>query len=351
VKRLKYLPHFNLQWHITARCDQHCKHCYVFDSEFYASEVSNQLDSQACIRIIDDFASLRQRWGFLGMVSFSGGDPLLREDFFEVIDYTAQKGLTWNIMGNPYHVALDNIRFFKEKGIIDYQISLDGMEATHDFLRRPGSFTDSINAIKLLKNNGIRVHVMFTLSKKNMGDLVDVMNLVDELEVDLFAFDRYCSNSKNNIANIEDVMTSEEYKLFLIRIGKEFHRLKEKGTKTVFVKKSHLWKLLAFDLGLLKAPKNSNLVFDGCSMGYRLLAILADGTVLPCRRLPIKIGKVPEQSISEIFINSEELNRIRDYGKYQKCGRCELLSVCRGCPAVAYGVVGNYYAPDPHCWR
>ena len=110
MKRLKYLPHFNLQWHITARCDQHCKHCYVFDSEFYASEVSNQLDSQACIRIIDDFASLRQRWGFLGMVSFSGGDPLLREDF--IPPKRVSLGILWEI---PTMLLLTILGFLRKK--------------------------------------------------------------------------------------------------------------------------------------------------------------------------------------------------------------------------------------------
>ncbi len=106
-------------------------------------------------------------------------------------------------------------------------------------------------------------------------------------------------------------------------------------------------------MGLLGAlSEDKDTVFRGCPIGIYLLVIVADGVVYPCRRLPVRIGKVPQQSLREIFIKSKELNKMRDIGKMEKCRKCDLLQYCRGCPAVAYGASdGNYFAPDPQCWR
>ncbi len=98
-------------------------------------------------------------------------------------------------------------------------------------------------------------------------------------------------------------------------------------------------------------PKDKEMIYNGCGIGSSILTVLADGTVYSCRRLPIQIGKVPEQSIKDIFINSPEHNKMRQVEKMQKCSKCELLQFCRGCPAVAYAIYGDYMAPDPQCWK
>lgn len=85
--------------------------------------------------------------------------------------------------------------------------------------------------------------------------------------------------------------------------------------------------------------------------GYLGLSILENGTVLACRRLPIPIGKVPHQRIRDIFILSRKLNEMRRIERLEKCKDCELLLYCRGCRAVTYGITGDYFKPDPQCWK
>jgi radical SAM protein with 4Fe4S-binding SPASM domain len=60
---------------------------------------------------------------------------------------------------------------------------------------------------------------------------------------------------------------------------------------------------------------------------------------------------VPEQKIYDIFIKSKQLNNYRDFESMEKCGKCPLMPICRGCPAIAYAVNGSYFSPDPQCWR
>jgi len=148
------------------------------------------------------------------------------------------------------------------------------------------------------------------------------------------------------------MLTPQEYRGLLLKVLEEYKCLQENGCRTYFGRKDHLWRLLYQELGLLKPlPKKKETIYNGCGIGSSILTILADGTVYACRRLPVEIGKVPEQSIKEIFINSPEHNKMRQVEKMQKCSNCELMQFCRGCPAVAYATHGDYMASDPQCWK
>ncbi|MCX6720131.1 MAG: SPASM domain-containing protein, partial [Candidatus Staskawiczbacteria bacterium] len=118
---------------------------------------------------------------------------------------------------------------------------------------------------------------------------------------------------------------------------------------TKFGKKDPLWALLDWELGIFK-PAETKLIAGGCNIGGLLICILHDGLVLGCRRVPFPIGKVPEQKLIEIFIQSEKLNEMRQIRGMQKCRECSLLNYCRGCRAVAYGYCGDFFASDPQCW-
>ncbi len=83
----------------------------------------------------------------------------------------------------------------------------------------------------------------------------------------------------------------------------------------------------------------------------RMRTYKANGVVQACRRIPSVVGKVPEQKLIDIFIKSPEINEFRKVENLQKCSKCELLQVCRGFPAVSYGVYGDWTVPDPQCWK
>jgi len=85
-------------------------------------------------------------------------------------------------------------------------------------------------------------------------------------------------------------------------------------------------------------------------LGINTISVLADGTVYACRRFTSPVGRLPQQSIEEVFLG-DTLNHYRDIKKLEKCSRCELLNYCRGCPAVAWGVTGSHTSPDPQCWK
>jgi len=341
---------FTLQWHLTALCDQHCKHCYMYDSETYLDELKNPLTYEQCKMVMDDFYKTTKEWNIKGRIVFTGGDPLLRKDFFKILRYAKRKGFILGILGNPYHLDLTVANKLRNFGISFYQISIDGLEKTHDKFRRRGSFKESLRALRVLKKIGIKTKVMFTVSKTNKNDLVKVMQLLAKEGVDIFSFSRLTPVGSGAKLK-KDLLSPKEYKDLLFKVLEEIIKLKRKGYRTYFKIRENLCFLLAQELGLLPSIPNDNIIYDGCYVGVNSLAILTNGVVYPCRRLPIKIGKVPEQKIKDIFLNSKTLNKLRNVEELKKCSKCDLLQICRGCPAVAYGVHSSFFAPDPQCWK
>lgn len=338
---------FNIQWHVTALCDQSCAHCYAKDERTHKQEIENPLSLDECERVIDSLVSFSEKVDARPNINFTGGDPLLREDFFDIANYAKESKVSMNILGNPYHLNDETISKMKDVGIRGYQISIDGMKEKHDHFRKAGSFDASIKALKELKKNKIRTVAMFTVSKYNAEDLIPVMNLVSDIEVDAFAFSRVCGfgNGKNL-----EALAPQEYRNLLLDAHKEEKVLKANGSKTLFNKKDHLWVPLLSELGEVSyEPTDDGIIYGGCSVGCNSFCILADGVVFACRRFYSPIGKVPEQSIEEIFI-SDELEKYRT-ANFEKCSPCDLVQYCRGCPAVAYGETGRFTAPDPQCWR
>lgn len=339
--------YFVLQWHLTSECPNRCKHCYIepFERE-------KELPLETCLKIIDDFHKMILTLNVSGRINFTGGDPLIKQGIYKLIEYAAQKNIVVGILGNPELLDYPTALKLKELGVIRYQISIDGLEETHDALRSPGSFKRSLEALRVLNQVRIPSVVMFTLSKFNAKDLIPIIRLVAKENVYLFDFARLVPiGSGKDLKN--EMLEPLEYREILLHVLEEYRRLQEKGVRTIFGRKEHLWKLLYTELGLWRPfpTKKEKIIYNGCSVGINLLTILSDGTVYSCRRVPIPIGKVPEQSLLEIFLNSEGLNTLRQEEKIEVCNQCELWQFCRGCRGVAFGTFGSYFAPDPQCWK
>lgn len=315
------------------------------------AELRNELSYEDCVTIIDDYADSFGRWGMRTWINFTGGDPLLRQDIYDLIAYARSKDVEVGILGNPNLLDHEVATRLRTVGVSRYQVSIDGLEQTHDTLRgREGQFKDAIRAIHVLEEVGIPSVVMFTLSKQNAHELIPVIRLVASERVSIFDFARLVPIG--NARQLQDqLLEAETYRALLLEVLEEYKRLHDNGCKTRFGRKDHLWKLLYQELGLLQPLPKDRLVYGGCAIGCSILTILADGTVLSCRRLPISIGRVPEQKIWDIFIHSPEHNQMRAIERFEKCSKCDLLYHCRGCPAVAYGYHGSHRAEDPQCWK
>ena len=341
-------PSFAFQWHITDECDQRCKHCYIF------SEGACSLNSMPFEKMQHVLKSCEDMCDELGREPYfylTGGDPLLHPDFWSLAERLHEKNYMWAVMGNPFHLTSQVCRDLKNLGCRKYQLSLDGLRETHDMFRMAGSFDCTLRALDLLRAAGIWTAVMSTVSCVNKDEIPDLIDLMAQKEVDVYAFGRYCptSDQKSEEYHIEPL----EYRTFLLRCQERIRAHEQAGCKTTFQRKDHLWTLLEYEQGLFSLPKDRNpkMIYDGCHCGISHMTITPTGDVFACRRMDSKVGNVFETSLKDIFLGSA-LDSYRDFDRFEKCSHCELLGFCRGCPAVSAGYSGgNPYASDPQCWK
>lgn len=341
--KLTTMEYFAFQWHITDSCDQRCEHCYIF-SEGHPNIMEMSLEKSESV--VEQCVEMCRKMNRLPYFYITGGDPILHRKFWEILALLKERDIPFTILGNPFHITDDVCRRLTSMGCQKYQLSIDGMRETHDKIRRRGSFDTTIEKIEILKRNGIRVAVMTTVSGTNILEIPNIIDLVVEKGVDVFAFGLYCPTSEEKSTHISPT----EYRDFLERIWHKFIQYKDSGT--VFNLKDHLWTLFLYEKEMFKIPEESDpeVIYDGCHCGDCHFTILPNGDVMACRRFNSVVGNLFDEPLHSIWMG-KEMEFYRDFSKFEKCSKCELLRFCRGCPAVAYGYNHSFYSPDPQCWK
>lgn len=336
------------QWHITDNCDQRCKHCYLFGEDARLKCVTTPWEM--LMRTLDECALDAARRHAWPMLAVTGGDPILHPQFWEFAGEIHRRGILWVMMGNPFHLNGEVCARLRQLGVTHYQMSLDGLEPFHDYMRKPGSYRATLEAIRWLNEAGVRPQLMATASRKNLDDIIALMDVAAEHGAYSLTFARYCATSPEKA---EDYPAPEEYRRFLERYYDKSRELARQGCKTRFLQKEHLFTLLKWERGEFTVPDyskaNRNMVCDGCHLG-RSGCILANGDVVACRRMESTVGNVWRQSLCELE-TCDAMKRYADVKQIEKCKDCELLNWCRGCRAVGFNATGDLQAADPCCWK
>lgn len=331
---------FTLQWHITNACQLRCKHCYV---DFSKPEA---LDFKVISDWIDNYISFLNKYKVEWKVYFTWWDPWLYPKFKDLVEYSLKKWLKVSLFWN-YHLLTDrNITWLNEKWITFYQLSLEWLENKHDEIRGKWTFNEVVKAINKLENNSIFTLANMTISKWNINEVIPLIEyLAKNTKLSRFDFVRVVPMWK---ASKEIMVTDIEFKDLLLKILKLEERLKLENYKLQIWKKDHLWKLLYFENNKLNIDLDDKVY--GCWMWYRHLTVIENWDVLLCRKLPIKIWNITESSLIDIYENSLYIDKIHKWSLIKWCLNCKLKNVCRGCPAVNYGLYKNFNKIDSQCW-
>ena len=338
-------PSFAFQWHITDDCDQRCKHCYIFSADNCKKiETMSWDEMQETFYNCLDFCRVYGRTPYFYL---TGGDPILHPDFWRLLDLLHEHDVKFTILGNPFHLNDQVCRELKWYGCEKYQMSLDGLKETHDWFRMPGSYESTLEKISCINRAGIRSVIMTTVSGTNRMEVPGIIDAVVKAGADIFAFSRYVPSG----GDLDASMTPQEYRALLSVCDKKFKEYTASGCKTYFNRKDHLWTLYDYETGQFQLPAQTEagMIYGGCNCGNCHLTILPSGDVYACRRVAeSKVGNVFCDRLADLWVTSME--QYRDYQKFSKCSHCKLLAWCRGCPAVAKGTIGSFYADDPACW-
>lgn len=335
---------FSLQWHLTNKCDQRCKHCYIYSGTNQVNE--KELGLSECVNILDEFIQFCKRINRIPNLTITGGDPLLYPEIWEFLEIVRQKKISFSILGNPFHLSDEVCGKLFEAGCVYYQMSLDGLEIMHDGLRKPGSWKATLDSLDILKKHGIKTIIMSTVSKINYAEIPDLIELVVEKNVNIYAFARYCPTK----LDVEQNISPNEYRIFLDKVWNTYQKFSK--SNTFFTLKDHLWSLYRYEKGLLKIDQKNDkdCIYGGCHLGTSHMTLLPDGTYYACRRFESPLGNIKDNSFYNAFFGSK-MSEYRNIREIEGCNKCELLQYCRGCRAVAYGSTGDYFAKDPQCWK
>lgn len=246
----------------------------------------------------------------------------------------------FDILTNGWLLDQGCVNELKElKKLRRVQVSLEaGNQKLNDRIRGKGSFEKTLSAIRLLKRNGFQVAVMMTISHINKNEVEPLIEVLKQERVDTFSAERFIPEGVG--ADLKDeFLAPEEVKDVFESIYSL--AMKEDGIRILLYRP--LFALL---------NGSDPTVGALCSAGNNALTIMHDGTIYPCRRLPIPIGNAVSDSFFKVWYTSEVLWNLRNPGNIKgKCSGCDFIPVCRGCRAMAYALTGDYLAEDPQCWK
>jgi radical SAM protein with 4Fe4S-binding SPASM domain len=325
--------------------------------------------------LIDQLTELGEHQGFMPVLVFSGGEPLCRDDIFELIEYARGKGLMLALASNGTLIDLAKARQIKEVGIQRVSISLDGTTSeSHNKLRQQeGSFEDAIAGIGHLKEAGVPFQINVTLTRHNAHQLDDVFALAKDLgAVAVHLFMLVPVGCGEEFAP-EDMLSTDEYEVMMKRIAK----IEVSQDLQVKVTCGPHYERVAKQEGLRKEVPMPDMPASeaggcphghsgggpgghpggkpaggskGCLAGKSVIFVGHQGDVFPCGYIPVNCGNVLEKSIEEIWQSNEDLAMMQDSEKLSgKCGLCGYRKMCGGCRARAYAATGDYMADEPFC--
>ncbi len=338
---------FFIQWHLTERCNLRCSHCYQ------TGEKQDEMSLPEIRDGIQEIAETLNIWkrtydmDFTPSVNISGGEPLLRQDLYQVVEEFRLRGFEIYLLTNGTLIDRRVADRLRRSGVRGVQVSIEGTEDVHDAIRGKMSFSASVRGARNLLDAGMEVTLNATLSKLNADSFLHMIRLSSELGVQNLGFSRIVPTGRGRgmmkeMVNTDDlrslyekIFSQSENGLTIVTGDPVASQSRNRGDSTV-------------DTGDIPA--------GGCAAGLSGLTILPDGTLVPCRRLPVPLGNIRKDSLREVWAVSETLNALRDRTRYKgKCRSCSSWSRCRGCRAIAYaysegGGKGDLLAEDPQCF-
>ena len=337
---------FFVQLHLTARCNLRCRHCYQ------GQEGAGELSLEEIRSLVDEVCQTLQEWehdygiALSPAVSLTGGEPLLRDDLFDVVAAFRGAGFAVAVLTNGTLVGAAEARRFAEMGVRAVQVSIDGLQSVHDDIRGPGSFAAAVRGADHLVAAGLPVTMNMTLSRLNAADVLPLAHFAAARGVRRLGFARIVPAGRGCEMR-EQALTAEQ-------TGRLYREIAAAGVPGVeFVTGDPVAACLlappVIDPGLATPA-------GGCAVGLAGITVLEDGTLLPCRRLAVPLGNIRQDSLREVWATSPVLRRIRSRDQYRgRCGRCTLWAACRGCRAIAWAATQAAGAPDlcaddPQCF-
>lgn len=321
-----------MSWNTTNDCNLFCAHCYRESGQ----KAEAELDTREAKKLIDEIA----RAGFQIMI-FSGGEPLMRQDIYELIAYAKQQGLRPVLGSNGTLITKEVAQKLKNAGLMAAGISLDSLDKVrHNELRGDSrAWENAVRGMENCKKVGLLFQIHTTVMDWNENEVTDLMDFAVEIGA-----------RAHHIFFLIPTGRGEEIKeMALDRVSYEnvLHRIMTKAKEVpIEVKPTCAPQFIRVAKEVGKVQRFSK----GCLAGLSYCIISPKGDVQPCAYMKIEIGNVRDLPFDEIWEKSEVFQKLRTMDYEGQCGVCGFGKTCGGCRArAAYYHKGDYMSADPLC--
>lgn len=297
------------------------------------------MDTSAALRVIDQLALVNPE----AMLVLSGGEPLLREDIFELAAHASHKGMMVVLGSNGLLIDDRIVTELRLSGVRGISISLDSVTpGIHDEVRSlAGAWEKSVRAIEMCRRQGLSVQINAVVTKRNVAEMQALIQYSHALGAKVFSpFFLVCTGRGEELTDI----TPQQYEEVLALIVESHARCGDMMIRTRCAP--------TFRKILYQAKPDSPLLrmdTGRCLAGVHYCRITPEGNVTPCPYLPLSVGNVTREDFGELWAHSEVFVSLRNPSLKGRCGRCEFRMMCGGCRARAYASCGDYMEEDPWC--
>jgi len=318
-------------WTLSYRCNFSCSHCYSRE------EVAEELPTSDILRVVDILAQKQ-----VPFVNFGGGEPLIRDDLFEIAAYATSRGLNVSMNSNGWLVDEAAAEKLKASGFRSVGISIDSFDpALHDdFRNMPGSYVRAVAALDALGRAAVKTTMSAVISRINYRHFRELLQLAREHGVAQVYLHNFKCSGRGFKNRAELDLSPEEWKAFYI----EALQVKQETTDLA----------ISFDDPVIASLPgyDENPQVKGSSCGKLSLHLRPNGDITPCGFIPLVVGNILKEDFDRIWYDSPVLQAMRSKEAKGKCGGCAAFENCLGgCTARAFATTGDFNEPDPHCWK
>ena len=332
-------------WEATQACDLACVHCRA---SAQPERNPRELTTEQGYRLLDEIRSFGEP-----LMVFTGGDPLKRPDLFDLIRYAVKIGLRTNVTpsATPLLTAAA-IEGFKAAGVSRMAISLDGPDAaSHDDFRGvPGTFERAMFALEHARDIGLDTQLQTTVTQRNRQRLGEMAQIAKDVRTKMWSLFFLIVTGR---AGEGDDLTAAEYEQ-VFEFMYELSKTAPFGLKTTEAMhyRRYVAQRVKAEHGVTENENAKGVAWRtaGVSDGKGFVFVSHTGEIFPSGFLPISGGNVLQNSLTDVYRNSDLFRLLRDTTQREgKCGICEYQKICGGSRSRAFALTGDYLAEDPRC--
>lgn len=335
----------------TAGCNLECIHCRRLDVS--REMIKDDLSTDEAVNLIDQITEISKL-----ILVFSGGEPLIRPDIFNLMKTANNKGLKVALATNGILVTEEIAKKIVDCGVERTSISLDGADSdTHNHFRKiENSFEKAIEGLHNLSKFGMSIQINITVAKHNAHQLKDMFDLATKLNADaLHLFMLVPVGCGVEISDAE-MLSPQEYEDVLnnfYEFSSQYSLITKATCSPHFFRIKLQRKAQERKEGIIHDNKPQISLHSetrGCLAGSSVLFVSHKGQVFPCGYLPVEVGNIRQTRLKEIWEKSKVFSDLRMPDALKgKCGICEYRKVCMGCRARAFFATGDYMDEEPYC--